>query len=126
MSMLLCIAAKARGGCLAGQPPPLHAEPVSGLIPFASALPISPNDAITDAKGISAKQVQSDEGRGWRSDARVAMSDHAQRSHRLCDADETGDIGAQDVIAGRAIFVGGRRSEEHTSELQSLMRISYD
>src|SRR3546814_6049017 len=83
MSMLLCIAAKARGGCLAGQPPPLHAEPVSGLIPFASALPISPTDAITDAKGISAKQVQSDEGRGW------------------------------------------RRSEEHTTELQSLMRTAY-
>src|SRR3546814_15123569 len=106
MSMLLCIAAKARGGCLAGQPPPLHAEPVSGLIPFASALPISPNDAITDAKGISAKQVQSDEGRGWRSDARVAMSDHAQRAQRLCDADEPGDIGAPALISGRAFSVG--------------------
>src|SRR3546814_19460606 len=101
MSMLLCIAAKARGGCLAGQPPPLHAEPVSGLIPFASALPISPNDAITDAKGISAKQVQSDEGRGGRSAATVALSDHPQRPHRLLDADQPDAIGAPDTIAGR-------------------------
>src|SRR3546814_5905040 len=29
------------------------------------------------------------------------------------------------ILAGAKILVWGRRSEEHTSELQSLMRISY-
>src|SRR3546814_2040491 len=31
----------------------------------------------------------------------------------------------QHVIVGQAVEAAGRRSEEHTSELQSLMRISY-
>src|SRR3546814_3932356 len=31
----------------------------------------------------------------------------------------------RDALAWRAIVLGTRRSEEHTSELQSLMRISY-
>src|SRR3546814_5804383 len=40
-------------------------------------------------------------------------------------------VGARQVAAGQNEFggrgdVGGERSEEHTSELQSLMRISYD
>src|SRR3546814_2399940 len=37
-------------------------------------------------------------------------------------------VGEPDEIAGAAVFLGSRagsRSEEHTSELQSLMRISY-
>src|SRR3546814_7685232 len=52
---------------------------------------------------------------------RCGASDHPERAHGLGDADEAGDVGAQDIVAGGAIF----RSEEHTSELQSLMRISY-
>src|SRR3546814_6852418 len=30
------------------------------------------------------------------------------------------------IRQGLELVIGGRRSEEHTSELQSLMRISYD
>src|SRR3546814_10819189 len=50
-------------------------------------------------------------------------------------AGEIGDIGPDGVVGGRLLDlqpamppragVGGVRSEEHTSELQSLMRISY-
>src|SRR3546814_9568097 len=48
--------------------------------------------------------------------ARAAGADAAARAD-----------GAQALVgvAGVAVAVAGRRSEEHTSELQSLMRISY-
>src|SRR3546814_4469667 len=36
-----------------------------------------------------------------------------------------GSLGALGLVAAIVMSVGGRRSEEHTSELQSLMRISY-
>src|SRR3546814_3130052 len=47
--------------------------------------------------------------------------------HRLDimgDAVELGEIGARDIDPDRAFDAGRERSEEHTSELQSLMRIS--
>src|SRR3546814_2117928 len=43
----------------------------------------------------------------------------AARQRRLAILDD------RDRHAGRADFLAQRRSEEHTSELQSLMRISY-
>src|SRR3546814_2307875 len=39
---------------------------------------------------------------------RCGASDHPERAHGLGDADEAGDVGAQDIVAGGAIFVGGR------------------
>src|SRR3546814_9417829 len=54
-----------------------------------------------------------------------------QRRRRLADGDEdfvaVVRFGGPDVARPRGQAVGqiGRRSEEHTSELQSLMRISY-
>src|SRR3546814_2806094 len=35
-------------------------------------------------------------------------------------------LNGQALAAARSRFEGAKRSEEHTSELQSLMRISYD
>src|SRR3546814_4509295 len=44
---------------------------------------------------------------------------HQPRSHFLSD-------GGQTIVVKRVLIIGGYgRSEEHTSELQSLMRISY-
>src|SRR3546814_5530335 len=40
-------------------------------------------------------------------------------------AQRAGDEGAISIARGRAARGSGQRSEEHTSELQSLMRISY-
>src|SRR3546814_6359255 len=50
------------------------------------------------------------------------LGDHARHIRRDLD-----DIGADTRIAcpGFAHIIGPERSEEHTSELQSLMRISY-
>src|SRR3546814_1217969 len=39
--------------------------------------------------------------------------------------DEQGDARAQRIFADRGAGIAAMRSEEHTSELQSLMRISY-
>src|SRR3546814_10863064 len=53
------------------------------------------------------------------------------KSRRGNDASNTALLTEADSLRGRRIggthgrFVGGERSEEHTSELQSLMRISY-
>src|SRR3546814_2879782 len=53
---------------------------------------------------------------------------YAQRDGAGCDADRLGDAGK---VSGRHCSSqdkrngGSARSEEHTSELQSLMRISY-
>src|SRR3546814_6671789 len=38
----------------------------------------------------------------------------------------TDDLSVNDVIMEQLIMIDAARSEEHTSELQSLMRISYD
>src|SRR3546814_2569646 len=43
---------------------------------------------------------------------------------RACEA-ELADLLAQDLDEGRLPDIAALRSEEHTSELQSLMRISY-
>src|SRR3546814_5482079 len=45
--------------------------------------------------------------------------------HEIGAAPERGDRGHRRPHAEHARFVAGGRSEEHTSELQSLMRISY-
>src|SRR3546814_10586211 len=57
-------------------------------------------------------------------------SDHAERQHGIGDLLEAGDVGPPDIVdevAAVAAAMGetALRSEEHTSELQSLMRISY-
>src|SRR3546814_5010731 len=53
----------------------------------------------------------------------------ARGEHTRCDASsrEAGGVGRQGRDQGRFSRAGApnRRSEEHTSELQSLMRISY-
>src|SRR3546814_9688206 len=67
---------------------------------------------------------------------RVGMALQPRRRLRAGTVDDHGDLGAGRHVqgrAGRAHTVDqpdqpvdlGRRSEEHTSELQSLMRISY-
>src|SRR3546814_2352700 len=44
--------------------------------------------------------------------------------HACCLAPET-SCESQNLLLDRSLVVGSDRSEEHTSELQSLMRISY-
>src|SRR3546814_10847551 len=60
-------------------------------------------------------------------DLRVAMdrnaADPSSRGLHLVRDDR--DLGAHEMIH-QSRLAGVRRSEEHTSELQSLMRISYD
>src|SRR3546814_6186106 len=58
-------------------------------------------------------------GRAHREVAIGEKRDEQHRSPYLCDAAD-GGIGEEG-----AVRCGHRRSEEHTSELQSLMRISY-
>src|SRR3546814_1594794 len=54
-------------------------------------------------------------------DARVGLARSIHRSH-----DEAPERVALALVeAGVAVYVAHMRSEEHTSELQSLMRISY-
>src|SRR3546814_8171262 len=56
------------------------------------------------------------------------VAQDARVVHEHVDALEVVEGGLQDVLAsldGRDVVVVRRRSEEHTSELQSLMRISY-
>src|SRR3546814_8961806 len=57
----------------------------------------------------------------------LAMNDQRQRRARLALADDVKGFGAVDVQrqARGARLELQRRSEEHTSELQSLMRTSY-
>src|SRR3546814_2872497 len=47
------------------------------------------------------------------------------RRHQLIAVDDAADLVAHDQPIGVAIERDAERSEEHTSELQSLMRISY-
>src|SRR3546814_1723716 len=64
----------------------------------------------------------------------VQRSDHCRRLRRLRERGEVAQVGREqyraDGLPGAAaqrpgLHPGGTRSEEHTSELQSLMRISY-
>src|SRR3546814_3823833 len=57
--------------------------------------------------------------------AREVAAGEAHLAHRVDDRArvEAGDV---DMFDGRRQQLGLARSEEHTSELQSLMRISYD
>src|SRR3546814_3922953 len=62
-------------------------------------------------------------GHGADLPGRAAGGDH----HEVCDAGFVGEFDDDDVVR-LVVFQGRldhRRSEEHTSELQSLMRISY-
>src|SRR3546814_8499892 len=61
-------------------------------------------------------------GRGLDVDLDMGMAGHPGAQHGRHDAGQRGGRGAQAQGAGRKL---GVRSEEHTSELQSLMRISY-
>src|SRR3546814_6884836 len=58
----------------------------------------------------------------------AARRDQRRRQRRSCRAHADRKDGRQAVIrrgGPQVRYSGGRRSEEHTSELQSLMRISY-
>src|SRR3546814_3887635 len=60
----------------------------------------------------------------------VAAMDHVSRAGQpkllsQCSLPLTGTNVVDVVITNLAVFACGKRSEEHTSELQSLMRISY-
>src|SRR3546814_6224182 len=95
---------------------------VTGLFFFFLMIRRPPRSTRTDTLFPYTTLFRSDKGAGVR---------HPGRRHRLL----FGDAGAPECRGGRAPHhLGGRRrdlpghrprSEEHTSELQSLMRISY-
>src|SRR3546814_8490327 len=64
----------------------------------------------------AAEVAEQQHGKKRRSDAGDKIAGRIQRSHALKQCDIGNDAGDQEHC---------RRSEEHTSELQSLMRISY-
>src|SRR3546814_1615486 len=65
-------------------------------------------------------------GRLHLAEQRVHLGDrqHAPRPHRTVARHRRGDVIEPFLEAERGV-IGAERSEEHTSELQSLMRISY-
>src|SRR3546814_2566818 len=59
---------------------------------------------------------------------RVAGGDvagHEVAERRVLPLEEVVAVGVGDLVGGAGVVAVLRRSEEHTSELQSLMRISY-
>src|SRR3546814_7116182 len=85
------------------------------------------------AQGVQADNAPGGEALGARR-AHVVFAEHLQHggARLACDdgkRDGSKRDGRQDEVAQRrlegALQVGAERSEEHTSELQSLMRISY-
>src|SRR3546814_7257601 len=55
----------------------------------------------------------------------AAAKDRGIDVPEVTDFDSPTGKGAVGTVDGQRIFLGGARSEEHTSELQSLMRLSY-
>src|SRR3546814_5791827 len=53
------------------------------------------------------------------------MQMHARSMQGLDDIAQLGGGNVPQAVLGAVVIAGPRRSEEHTSELQSLMRISY-
>src|SRR3546814_8132300 len=92
-----------------GQIEAFRVEPVERII-AGGGLP-------GDAKGIEAPHLALG-GAGASSDAGV-LALGVDADHRAVDGQQVGNDGAHTLAAARG------RSEEHTSELQSLMRISY-
>src|SRR3546814_8664775 len=80
--------------------------------------------AVGGDLGGEARGVQRDVERGHqRAGMAVAPQQHA--GSRALAADDTEPVGRQPVHAALPDLLAVFRSEEHTSELQSLMRISY-
>src|SRR3546814_9942169 len=77
-----------------------------------------PSGIHHDAAPVATRRAQAHRGHGrWhRQDRRSQLKDEARKLL-------TGDTIAQNIASIRRVFE--RRSEEHTSELQSLMRLSY-
>src|SRR3546814_2565601 len=67
---------------------------------------------------------------GWKTDWTILDSDDTRKMMRVCWKDRYGNPPDKDDLNGvedahDMMFASGKRSEEHTSELQSLMRNSY-
>lgn len=88
-----------------------HIDAMKSLHP--DPLPDSGNrsgiDAARDRAGVDGSRGVIPAERRARS-GRDSRSDHAERAHRLCDTNKTRNVGAKDIIAGRAIFLGGGRA----------------
>src|SRR3546814_1663675 len=66
-----------------------------------------------------------EDGVGADDNLHPALGEVRLRLGRLLGADQARELGDAHRQAGEALLEGAVRSEEHTSELQSLMRISY-
>src|SRR3546814_3430646 len=68
-----------------------------------------------------------DVGDGHGAEIEIGAVGHAQRSRTvvIVDVATIDAVGSECLLSVHKWLEGGDRSEEHTSELQSLMRISY-
>src|SRR3546814_3877968 len=102
-----------------GRPP--RSTRTTTLFPYATLCP-SPRD------GASRREMAADLHRRAIVDLlrgkALGHHRHAQHDLRLPAGQVSGDDGAREAVAALRRRIG-QRSEEHTSELQSLMRISY-
>src|SRR3546814_2054188 len=64
-------------------------------------------------------------GRSRQAGRQCRWRGHRTSGQRLDDGFELRRVGSRDDGPGPRVAFGAQRSEEHTSELQSLMRISY-
>src|SRR3546814_9829843 len=85
---------------------------------FRSPDPLRPEPVDHATRGVGAEELR---------DAHDRERDaHLARGHPDDQREEDGAAGHERALAGGEEHrLGGQRSEEHTSELQSLMRISY-
>src|SRR3546814_5165311 len=77
---------------------------------------------VTEAAALAASRLM---GRGDEKAADQAAVNAMRQSLNGLEIDGTVVIGEGERDEAPMLFIGEKRSEEHTSELQSLMRISY-
>src|SRR3546814_4024323 len=100
---------------------------------FFLSTPRPPKSKPTDTLFPSATLFRSFSLSGRSSVIKATLSDTSSATSDMSDLQDVAAEPARDVVADieaeilhwRVVAVPERRSEEHTSELQSLMRISY-
>src|SRR3546814_1952454 len=88
------------------------------LFPYTTLFRSLTIGAAVDANVLINERIREEQRRG-RSILHTVEVGYKEASRAIFDANIT------NVIAAALMFYFGSRSEEHTSELQSLMRISY-
>src|SRR3546814_5564936 len=105
----------------AGRVPPHDLQAEESLL---GAMMLS-STAIADAAGVVTASDFYKPAHGHVYDAVHTLYASGQPVDSVTVADELRRAGLPDALGGPAVLAQIMRSEEHTSELQSLMRISY-